>query len=225
MFSASVARSISSFVACSFALGAFGLPMPAGAQSDFSSGCSGNGPGILSGRVPNFGPDTSGTVRIVNGDAGGDALVDVIQQQEASKQWLLKTFGTQQDVSAFEKNPSSYLSTVGGFQGDIHDPNAVLAFEQKALATRRMALGAVSSTRLSSIAKDGSFTCRGLESGKYHVIVTMNHAPASAIVAGPNATGISRTTLEANVEVPRVKPGTKVLVQVTQYAVLSSLKR
>jgi hypothetical protein len=114
---------------------------------------------------------------------------------------------------------------MSGFKGDIHDSQAVLAYFATEQENMRRALAAEQSASTVMLARDGSFECRGLPSGKYHVLVTVNHVSMQAAMGGNAPGGVSQTTLESDVEIPRVKNGQRVLVPITRYSVLSSLKK
>jgi hypothetical protein len=190
----------------------------------FSSGCSGSGPGIITGRVPGYGEDTMGFVRILAGDSAGDAFVSQLTQMEASKAWLMKTFGNAKSAAAYMKNPTSNPAA-GQYHGSPTDTNAALAYLRQRNVSLQLTIQAAQAAKSMMLASDGSFSCGGVPSGKYHVVVTMNHIPKSAVLAGTNATGTSQTTLLAEVVVPPGRAGQKFVVPVTQFRELLALKK
>jgi hypothetical protein len=217
-----------------FHAASFSAPAPVGAQTSqkpqpttiaqLSSGCSGSGPGILTGRTPGFGTGSAGIVRIIPGDANGDAFMAAASQMDTTLQYVTNLQKDPKALAEFEKNAatSPYITHYTG----PNNVDAVLAWEHARIESSQRANAAVSEMATTIVAKDGSFTCRGLRSGKYHVMIQFfARSPATATSLAAPGHGSQINAYEASAEVPRAEPGQHVLVEVNGYRQLMSIKQ
>jgi hypothetical protein len=131
--------------------------------AQLSSGCNGNGPGIIAGRAPNFVTGSVGSLRIIPADTDGDAFMSVAREVDGTYELMGKVANDPKAAAELAKNPgaSPYIPHYTG-------PNTidgVNAWQKARLTTLQNARAAMSAFSMSIVAKDGSYSCRGFPAG------------------------------------------------------------